>query len=106
MSGVASSSRQGVQGGAQGKQGSSEKGKDSSSSTSSLAIIAPEARLARYSLTHTQVVLQLLEQLATIPEAFELARATGLTINQAVRHFLHFMTPPCLHTAATSSTIL
>jgi DNA polymerase delta subunit 1 len=43
---------------------------------------AAAARLARYALRRVQLVRQLLERLATLPEAFEMARVTGLTINQ------------------------
>lgn len=51
------------------------------------AAIAPSwqaaaARLARYSLRRVQLVGQLLARLATLPEAFEMARVTGLTLNQ------------------------
>jgi len=39
-------------------------------------------RLARYSNQRCRMIHALLDQLATIPEGFEMARATGLTINQ------------------------
>jgi len=41
-------------------------------------------RLARYTLRRTAAVNALLNQLATIPEAIEMARATGLTIGQVM----------------------
>jgi DNA polymerase delta subunit 1 len=41
-------------------------------------------RLARYTLRRTAAVHALLGQLATIPEAIEMARATGLTIGQVM----------------------
>lgn len=41
-------------------------------------------RLARYTLRRTAAVHALLNQLATIPEAIEMARATGLTIGQVM----------------------
>jgi DNA polymerase delta subunit 1 len=43
---------------------------------------AAAARLARYTLRRLQLVGQLLGHLATLPEAFEMARVTGLTIDQ------------------------
>jgi DNA polymerase delta subunit 1 len=51
------------------------------------AAIAPSwqavaARLARFTVRRMQLVAQLLGHLATLPEAFEVARFTGLTINQ------------------------
>jgi DNA polymerase delta subunit 1 len=51
------------------------------------AAIAPSwqaaaARLARYAQRRVQLVGHLLARLATLPEAFEMARVTGLTINQ------------------------
>lgn len=43
---------------------------------------AAAARLACYSLTRTQVVRQLMHTLATIPDAFEMARVTGLSLTE------------------------
>lgn len=39
-------------------------------------------RLARYSLRRCAAVSALMERLASVPESFEMARATGLTLNQ------------------------
>lgn len=39
-------------------------------------------RLARYSLARCGAVLGLMNRLASVPESFEMARATGLTLNQ------------------------
>jgi len=49
-----------------------------------LSAAAPEARLARYGMARSDAILHLLQQLATIPECFEMARATGLTLNQVL----------------------
>lgn len=40
-------------------------------------------RLVAYALARVDAVLGLMERLATLPEAFEMARVTGLTLNQA-----------------------
>jgi hypothetical protein len=42
-------------------------------------------RLARYSLARCGAVAALMTRLASIPEMFEMARATGLTLNQVGR---------------------
>jgi DNA polymerase delta subunit 1 len=55
-----------------------------SSSTSAAAGQSNTVRLARYTLRRTNAVHALLNQLATIPEAIEMARATGLTIGQVM----------------------
>lgn len=39
-------------------------------------------RLARYSLARCGAVLGLMDRLASVPESFEMARATGLTLDQ------------------------
>jgi len=39
-------------------------------------------RLARYSLSRCGAVLGLMLRLASVPESFEMARATGLTLDQ------------------------
>ena len=44
------------------------------------ALAAAALRLALYSSTRVEMVMQLLARLATIAETFELARATGLTL--------------------------
>ncbi|KAL6749924.1 DNA polymerase family B-domain-containing protein [Haematococcus lacustris] len=43
---------------------------------------AAAARLARYCLRRTGAIRELMETLATIPEAFEMARVTGLSISE------------------------
>jgi DNA polymerase delta subunit 1 len=42
-------------------------------------------RLARYSLGRCAAVADLMGRLATVPEVFEMARATGLTLEQVRR---------------------
>lgn len=42
-------------------------------------------RLARYSLARCGAVLGLMNRLASVPESFEMARATGLTLDQVNR---------------------
>jgi hypothetical protein len=39
-------------------------------------------RLARYGLARCGAVLGLMQRLASVPESFEMARATGLTLDQ------------------------
>jgi hypothetical protein len=50
-----------------------------------LPAVRAALRLARYSLGRCGAVLGLMNRLASVPESFEMARATGLTLNQ-VRH--------------------
>ncbi|KAI3433870.1 hypothetical protein D9Q98_003673 [Chlorella vulgaris] len=45
---------------------------------------ADALRVARYALRRCDAVGSLLQRLATVPEMFEMARATGLTLGQAV----------------------
>lgn len=47
-----------------------------------LAGVRAAMRLARYSLRRCAAVSALMERLASVPETFEMARATGLTLNQ------------------------
>jgi hypothetical protein len=47
-----------------------------------LPAVRAALRLARYSLARCDVVLRLMSRLATVPESFEMARATGLTLDQ------------------------
>ncbi|KAL4859641.1 DNA polymerase delta catalytic subunit [Chlorella vulgaris] len=48
------------------------------------AAMADALRVARYALRRCDAVGSLLQRLATVPEMFEMARATGLTLGQAV----------------------
>lgn len=47
-----------------------------------LPAIRAALRLARYSLARCGAVLGLMQRLASVPESFEMARATGLTLDQ------------------------
>ncbi|KAF5833190.1 DNA polymerase family B-domain-containing protein [Dunaliella salina] len=64
------------------RSSSSSKGQGETAARKSLLASAPVVRLARYSMARTEMVLLLLQQLATIPECFEMARVTGLSLNQ------------------------
>ena len=64
----------------------------SSSAVAAAAAAAPAAdgearalRLCRYALRRADAVHALLLRMATLPEAIELARATGLTLGQVCR---------------------
>lgn len=93
--GSSSSSRKGESGGPQGRlthtQGQEgvpcqgvARSEGSSSTNPHLqpSLTGAGARLARYCLARTRSIFMLLQQLATVPECFEMARATGLTLNQ------------------------
>lgn len=49
---------------------------------SELPAVRAALRLARYSLARCRAVLGLMQRLASVPESFEMARATGLTLDQ------------------------
>lgn len=48
----------------------------------SLPSVRAALRLARYSLSRCAAVQGLMVRLASVPESFEMARATGLTLDQ------------------------
>ncbi len=51
---------------------------------------ADRARLASYAADRVGVVRALLQRLATLPEAIEIGRVTGLTLGQVSMHCCHF----------------
>lgn len=67
---------------AMGPVGGSQHSQDLVLSPDQVAGVRAGLRLARYSLRRCAAVSALMERLASVPESFEMARATGLTLNQ------------------------
>lgn len=65
-----------------GSGGSSSSALAGEEGSAQQAAAAAALRLAQYSLRRVAAVASLVERLATIPETYEISRATGLTIDQ------------------------